>query len=57
MKRKYRKMKKEKKKGKQYLVEYLAFTECSRVGCLLFSPMLARGLFIIMLLQTQVPVK
>ena len=49
MKHKHQKMK---KKGKQYLIKQVAFTERGHVGCLLFSPMFTCGLFIIMLLQT-----
>ena len=52
MKREHQKMKKNKKikiEGKQYLIKHVAFTECSRVGFPLFSPMFTCGLFMLYL--------
>ena len=57
MEREHHKIKK-KRQGKQYLTKRVTFTELIRVGCLLFSPaLIIFSLFIVMLLQTHVPLK
>ena len=62
MKRKHKKRTKTKTKtkktqGKQYLIKLVTFTEHNRVGCLLSSHTITCGLFVIMLLQTLVPLR